>query len=116
MYNYNRVADAPPASSSKHALFTQFADANYRFTGGFSLSQKRLRFWEPYWRVPFHGFSGGYNPPAETMRSKAPCDGCNRRGVIKRAYHALLRFKMRLEKELQYSRIMTGGKDLEIWN
>ena len=32
-------------------------------------------------------------PPAESLRSKAPCDGCNRRSVIKRAYHALLRFK-----------------------
>ena len=30
---------------------------------------------------------------AETLRSETPFGGCNRRIVIKRAYHALLRFK-----------------------
>ena len=34
----------------------------------------------------------------EILRSKAPCNGCNRRSVIKRAYHALLRFKQNKEE------------------
>ncbi len=44
-------------------------------------------------RVPYSLSVEELRSPTETLWSKAPCAGCNRRSLIKLAYQALLRFK-----------------------